>query len=106
MNLNEDSLQNLLRQHLDADTSRFDRLEKKIDKLADTVVALARAEEKLISLEKHRANMDEKMEKMSADLDEAWDKLRANETTLNNASKFLWLIIAALVPVLVQVFLK
>lgn len=105
MNNNEE-LQHLLRQHLEADTTRFSRLEQKIDKLSDTVVALARAEEKLISLEKHRQHIDEKLDRMTGDLDEAWDKIRANETLLNTASKVVWLLLAALVPVVIQVFFK
>jgi hypothetical protein len=48
--MDNNEFEKIFKQHLAADQSRLDRIENKIDKLADTVIALARAEEKLINL--------------------------------------------------------
>ena len=45
-------LEKVLRNHLENDTKRLDRIEAKIDKLSETVVSLARVEEKVIALDK------------------------------------------------------
>ena len=49
---------------------RFDRLEDKIDKLADAMISLARVEEKLSNLERNNQNNFERMNKFSKKLDE------------------------------------
>ena len=63
------NLESLLKQHLAADQSRLDRIETKIDKLSDTVVALARAEEKLFNLEASRMNILDTLEEHEERLD-------------------------------------
>lgn len=51
-----------------SDNSRLDRIEEKLDKLTDAIVAIARAEEKLVTLEKDRNLILERMEKIDARL--------------------------------------
>ena len=43
---------------------RLGRIEDKLDKLTDAIIAIARAEEKLVTLEKDRNLILERMEKM------------------------------------------
>ena len=43
-----------LQDHIMRDDRRLDRIEEKIDRLSETVISLARAEEKLIALESDR----------------------------------------------------
>ena len=50
--------------------SRLDRIEQKIDKLADAMISLARAEEKIIALQEDHDNMRERMNKLSVKLDD------------------------------------
>ena len=45
--------------------SRLDRIEQKIDKLADAMISLARAEEKIIALQDDHENMRERLNKLS-----------------------------------------
>ena len=45
--------------------SRLDRIESKIDKLADAMISLARAEEKIIALQDDHDNMRERLNKLS-----------------------------------------
>jgi len=46
------------------DDGRLGRIEDKLDKLADVIVQMARTEEKLVTLEKDRNIILERMEKM------------------------------------------
>ena len=50
--------------------SRLDRIEQKIDKLADAMISLARAEEKIIALQDDHDNMRDRLNKLSIKLDE------------------------------------
>ena len=92
---NTSNLEELLRAHLQADQSRLDRIENKIDKLSDTVVALARAEEKLVSLEMDRKEIYETLENHEQRLDKHAERLNAGAVTLNTINKLFWILVAA-----------
>ena len=47
---------------IDHEDKRLDRIEEKLDRLTDAIVAIARAEEKLVVLEKERATMIARVE--------------------------------------------
>jgi len=53
----------------DTQVKRLDRIEEKIDKLADAMVTLARTEEKILSIEKENHNHFERMNRFSEKLD-------------------------------------
>ena len=76
-------------------TQRLDRIEEKIDKLSDAMISLARAEEKLIAIEKNNhANFD-RMNRFSQKLDDIEDKVIDNPRTINVITKMFWLVIGA-----------
>jgi hypothetical protein len=76
-------------------TQRLDRIEEKIDKLSDAMISLARAEEKLIAIEKNNhANFD-RMNRFSQKLDDIEDKVIDNTRTINVITKMFWLVIGA-----------
>ena len=81
---------------------RFDRLEQKIDKLADAMIAVARVEEKLISVEKNNQNNFERMNKFSQKLDEIEKKVDDNAHTVAIINKVVYLISAAMIAGLVK----
>jgi phage shock protein A len=59
---------------------RLDRIEDKIDKLSNAIVALARVEEKIMSLEERRVDSHERLNRLSSkidDLDSGFAELRA-----------------------------
>ena len=62
--------------------SRLDRIEQKIDKLADAMISLARAEEKIIALQDDHENMRERMNKLSVKLDEIQKAVDDNSRTV------------------------
>jgi tetrahydromethanopterin S-methyltransferase subunit G len=83
-------------------TTRFDRLESKIDKLAEALVALARVEEKMIALDRNNMNQFERMNRFSQKLDEIEKKVDDNAHTVAIINKVVYLIGAAIVAGLVN----
>lgn len=77
--------------------ARFDRLEDKIDKLAEALVALARVEEKITALDKNNINQFERMNRFSQKLDEIEKKVDDNAHTVAIINKVVYLIGAAIV---------
>ncbi len=76
-------------------TTRLDRIEEKIDKLSDAMISLARAEEKLIAIEKNNhANFD-RMNRFSQKLDSIEDKVHDNARTIGVITKSFWLVVGA-----------
>lgn len=100
MNPNE-NIEKLLRDHLSQDNYRLDRIEEKIDKLSDTVVALARAEEKLINLESSRHQILDAIDTHEERLDKHEARLNQGDVTLNTITKLFWIVVTAVVGALV-----
>lgn len=86
---------------------RLDRIEDKIDKLADTVVAIARAEEKLVALEVARdsqAKIDAVHEKRLDMLEKRQTQAESNMSVIR---KVFWGIFApAIIAILASQFLE
>jgi cell division protein FtsL len=93
------NLEAVLKEHIQRDQSRLDRIELKIDKLSDTVIALARAEEKLITLEANKLEVIKR-------LNEHADRLNSGAITLNTINKVFWLALAAAVVVITDLYLR
>ena len=83
---------------------RFDRLEKKIDKLSDAMVSLARTEEKIMAMEADRANILERVNRHSEKLDQLNDDVKENSRVTSNITKATWIIVAAVIGVLAKMF--
>ena len=75
-------------------TQRLDRIEEKIDKLADAMISIARAEERLISIEQYNANQHERMNKFSSKLDALNDKVNDNSRVVSFIQKAFWILLA------------
>ena len=75
--------------------ARLGRIEDKLDKLTDAIIAIARAEEKLVTLEKDRNLILERMEKM----DQRLSVIEANTNQNLGIAKLLSPIWAALIAV-------
>ena len=91
------NLEALLSDHLKADKTRLDRIENKIDKLSETVIAIARAEEKLLNLENARNDILDTLYEHEERLDKHAERLNAGATTLNSINKVFWLLVAAVI---------
>ena len=75
--------------------SRLDRIEAKIDKLSEAMITIARAEEKLISMEQKYAAQYDRMNKFSEKLDELERLVTQNASTVNTINKLFWIAIIA-----------
>jgi phage shock protein A len=83
---------------------RLDRIEEKIDKLADAMVSLARTEEKILSMEKQSHNHFERMNKFSVKLDAIEDKVNENALTVSIINKVAWVATTAMIAATVKFF--
>lgn len=77
--------------------SRLERIEAKIDQLSDAMVSLARAEEKLISIEKQNYNHYERMNKMSQKIDDLESRTSDNTRAITLINRVSWTLVAALI---------
>ncbi len=75
--------------------SRLDRIEEKIDKLSDAMISLARAEEKLIAIEKNNHANYDRMNRFSQKLDNIEDKVNDNARTIDVIKKTFWLVLGS-----------
>jgi|TARA_B110000238_G_C15784811_1_gene293358 hypothetical protein len=82
-------------------TSRLDRIESKIDKLAETMISLARAEEKLIGLESDKTFMMERMLKNEERVDTIEKKVDESAVTVKVVNRVFWILVAVVASALV-----
>ena len=73
--------------------SRLDRIEKKIDDLSDAMISLARAEEKLTSIEKNNFASYERMNRFSRKLDNLEKVVNDNSRTVSIITRFFWIFV-------------
>ena len=76
---------------------RLDRIEEKIDKLAEAMVSLARAEEKIGSLQQDHQQTFDRMNRFSVKLDEIQRKVDSNAKTVDFIHKLFWVCIVTIV---------
>ena len=98
--MEKDFLQEIIKETLMAETSesnakRLDRIEEKLDKLAEAMIAMARAEEKIIALQDDHENMRERLNKLSVKLDEIQKAVDDNSRTVGIINKVVYVAVAA-----------
>jgi len=93
-----------LESHIVGETHRLDRIEAKIDKLSETVISLARAEEKLISLENDKKFLMERMVKNEEKIDIVEKKVDETSVTIRVINRLFWIVIAAATTGVVSMF--
>ena len=81
----------------ETNAKRLDRIEEKLDKLADAMVAMARAEEKINALADNQNNQYERMNRLSAKLDDIEKKVEDNARTVNLINKVVYAAVVAAV---------
>lgn len=70
--------------------SRLDRIESKIDDLSKAMISLARAEEKLTSIEKNNYASYERMNRFSRKIDSLEKIVNDNARTIAFINRFFW----------------
>ena len=73
---------------------RLDRIEGKIDKLAETIVSLARAEEKLLGLEQDKNFIMERMMKNVERVDAVEKTVDEVSVTVKVINRIFWIVVA------------
>jgi len=76
------------------DDHRLDRIERKIDQLSEAMIALARAEEKLMNIERNHMTTYDRLNRHSEKLDEVDNRLIIMEKTNAIVTKLWWIAIS------------
>lgn len=80
---------------IDSTHQRLDRIEEKLDKLADAMISLARAEEKIASLAEAQVNQTERLNRLSVKIDQIAAETADNTRTVQLINKLFWVVIVA-----------
>ena len=81
---------------------RLDRIEEKIDRLADAMVDLARAEEKIAALAESQSHHTERLNKLSVKIDEIGAIASDNTRTVQTINKLFWVVMAVAIAAIVN----
>lgn len=86
-------------------SQRLDRIENKIDKLSETVVSMARVEEKILALENDKKFLMEKIIAIDSNLRKV--ESRGNETasSLSFITKVFWIALSAVITTVVAMYI-
>ena len=77
------------------DSERLNRIEQKVDKIAEAMVEMARFEQKLDNYEKYRDESWARMNRFSEKLDSIEKKVDENAHTVGLINKLFWVAIVA-----------
>lgn len=88
----------------ESQNQRLDRIEEKIDKLSDAMISLARAEEKLIQIEKNNHANFERMNRFSQKLDDIEKKVDDNARTVAIINRVVYVVGIAVIGAIVNQF--
>jgi len=85
--------------------SRLNRIEEKIDKLAEAMISLARAEGKIHNLSEDHDKMYERINRLSTKLDEIEKKVDDNHRTVCLINKLVYAALIAAIGAYVAQFI-
>ena len=82
--------------------TRLDRIEEKIDKMAEAVVSLARAEEKILGLNTTTHAILKRLVEYETRMREVEQRAAESETKLKSITAFIWTIVTAVTAAIVS----
>ena len=85
--------------------NRLGRIEAKIDKLAEAIISLARAEEKLMQLEEDKKFLMGKMIKLEERMEKTERVLSENSTTISAINRIFWIALSGTIATLIGAYL-
>lgn len=94
----------LIKEHVQREEQRLARIEDKIDKLSDAMIDLARAEEKLINIEKANSQHFERMNRFSMRMDDMEDTVQEQGKTVKVMQYIITLTATIFAGVVVKMF--
>lgn len=95
-----DNPQEILKQHIAVENTRLDRIEEKIDKLSETVISLARAEEKLLALSSDNQDTRARLVSVEEKVVAVDRKIDEHGVTVKVINRIFWIMVAASASVL------
>ena len=78
-------------------SDRLDRIEETIDKMSEAIIALARAEEKIITLTSFSKQQSEQIQSVINRIDRVETLVNSNASTVNVINKIFWVILVGLI---------
>ena len=79
----------------DTTDTRLTRIEEKLDRLADAMISLARAEEKIESLQEDHNKQYDRINKLSMKIDDIERIVRDNQRSGQFMHKLFWVVVVA-----------
>ena len=79
----------------DTTNTRLTRIEEKLDRLADAMISLARAEEKIESLQEDHNKQYDRINKLSMKIDDIEKIVRDNQRSVQFMHKLFWVVVVA-----------
>lgn len=79
----------------DTTNTRLDRIEEKLDRLADAMVSIARAEEKIEAMSDEHQKQYERINRLSIKIDEIEKVVLDNQRTVQFMHKLFWVVVVA-----------
>jgi len=76
-------------------SARLDRIEQKIDQMSEAIIALARAEEKIITLTDFGKQQGEQILTLINRVDKLEELVRSNASTVEIINRLFWIVTAA-----------
>ena len=78
-------------------SQRLDRIEEKLDQMAQAIIALARAEEKISTLAEFNKQQASQVQMLINRIDSVEQLVNSNASTVNIINKVFWLIVAGFI---------
>ena len=86
-----------LQQVYTVQSQRLDRIEEKLDQMAQAIIALARAEEKISTLAEFNKQQSEQIQSLINRIDKVEQLVNSNASTVNLINKIFWVILVGLI---------
>ena len=74
---------------------RLERVEEKLDKLAEAIVSIARIEERVNTVLKNNDRFFIRLDKLEARMEKVEKKTSLNQKSLGSAERFIWVLVSA-----------
>ena len=78
-------------------SQRLDRIEEKLDQMAQAIIALARAEEKISTLAEFNKQQSEQIQSLINRIDRVEQLVNSNASTVNVINRIFWVILVGLI---------
>ena len=85
----------------DSQEQRLEKIEEKLDRLADAVVSIARIEERVATVLRQNDRFFIRMDKIEQRLEDVESQSDVNSNTGRFIERFMWIVVAAVIGLLV-----